>query len=54
MILQLLQHAQALGDFRSLNNKKRRVLRIHISGELEKGLKTLINLLRIVRYLILR
>jgi hypothetical protein len=41
-----LQHAQALGDFRALNNKKRRVLRIHISGELENGLKTLINLLK--------
>ena len=32
-----LQHAQALGDFRALNNKKRRVLRIHISGDLETG-----------------
>ncbi len=36
-----LQHAQALGDFRSLSNKNRRVLRIHISGDLEKGLKLL-------------
>jgi hypothetical protein len=36
-----LQLAQALGDFRSLNNKNRRVIRIHIGGELEKGLKAL-------------
>jgi transaldolase/glucose-6-phosphate isomerase len=41
-----LQHAQALGDFRSLNNKNRRVLRIHIGGDLEKGLKTLCDLLK--------
>jgi len=36
-----LQRAQALGDFRSLNNKQRRVIRIHISGDLDKGLKNL-------------
>jgi hypothetical protein len=36
-----LQHAQALGDFRSLTNKQNRVLRIHISANIEKGLKAL-------------
>ena len=36
-----LQRAQALGDFRSLNNKQRRVIRIHVSGDLDKGLKNL-------------
>jgi len=36
-----LQRAQALGDFRSLNNKRRRVIRIHVSGDLDKGLKNL-------------
>jgi transaldolase/glucose-6-phosphate isomerase len=36
-----LQRAQALGDFRSLNNKRRRVIRIHITGDLDKGLKDL-------------
>jgi glucose-6-phosphate isomerase len=41
-----LQHAQALGDFRSLNNKQRRVIRIHIGENLEKGLKTLSGILK--------
>ena len=41
MILLRLQHAQALGDFRSLNNKHRKVIRIHIGGDLERGLKIL-------------
>ena len=41
-----LQHAQALGDFRSLNNKQKRVLRIHIGENVEKGLKTLSGILK--------
>lgn len=41
-----LQHAQALGDFRALNNKQRRVLQIHIYGNLEMGLKDLTMLIR--------
>ena len=41
-----LQHAQALGDFRSLLNKDRRVIRIHIAGDLDKGLKSIAALLR--------
>lgn len=36
-----LQLAQALGDFRSLINKNRRVIRIHLSGDLEQGMKSL-------------
>lgn len=34
-----LQKAQALGDFRSLNNKNRRVMRIHLEGSIEQALK---------------
>ena len=41
-----LQHAQALGDFRSLSNKNRRVIRIHMGGDLEKGLKLLGSILK--------
>jgi transaldolase / glucose-6-phosphate isomerase len=41
-----LQHAQALGDYRALNNKNKRVIRIHISGDLEKGLITLSGVLK--------
>jgi transaldolase/glucose-6-phosphate isomerase len=33
-----LQRAQALGDFRSLNTKERRVIRIHLGRNPEKGL----------------
>ncbi|OIP28720.1 MAG: transaldolase [Deltaproteobacteria bacterium CG2_30_43_15] len=36
-----LQRAQALGDFHSLKNKKRRVIRIHLSSQIEGGLKLL-------------
>lgn len=41
-----LHQAQALGDFRALNNKNRRVVRIHIGGDLEQGLKELSKLLK--------
>ncbi len=40
-----LQLAQALGDFRSLVDKNRRVIRIHLSGDLEDGLKSLSKLI---------
>jgi transaldolase / glucose-6-phosphate isomerase len=36
-----LQKAQALGDFRSLNDKKRRVIRIHLGKNVEHSLKKL-------------
>lgn len=36
-----LHQAQALGDYRALNNKNRRAIRIHIAGDLSKGLKSL-------------
>ncbi|MHB1687617.1 MAG: bifunctional transaldolase/phosoglucose isomerase [Ignavibacteriaceae bacterium] len=36
-----LQRAQALGDFRSLNNHNCRVIRIHLGSDIEKGLKLL-------------
>lgn len=41
-----LQHAQALGDFRSLNDKDRRVLRIDLGARLDENLKTLWNALK--------
>jgi transaldolase/glucose-6-phosphate isomerase len=34
-----LQRAQALGDFRSLNTKGRRVIRIHLGSDIEGSLK---------------
>lgn len=34
-----LQRAQALGDFRALIDKERRVIRIHLGKDLERGLK---------------
>lgn len=34
-----LQRAQALGDFRSLTHKERRVIRIHMGHDIENGLK---------------
>ena len=41
-----LQRAQALGDFRSLNNKERRVIRIHLGRDIEHGLKTVVGSLK--------
>jgi hypothetical protein len=37
-----LQQAQALGDFRSLRNKQRRVIRIHLGRSIDKGLTKLL------------
>jgi transaldolase/glucose-6-phosphate isomerase len=34
-----LQRAQALGDFRSLNDKNRRVIRVHLGSNVEQALK---------------
>jgi hypothetical protein len=34
-----LQRAQALGDFRALTSKERRVIRIHLAGDVEDGLR---------------
>ncbi len=41
-----LQRAQALGDFGSLNNKNRRVIRVHLGADVEGSLKTIANLLK--------
>lgn len=38
-----LQRAQALGDFRSLNAKARRVIRVHLGSDVEGGLKRLVE-----------
>jgi transaldolase/glucose-6-phosphate isomerase len=36
-----LHQAQALGDFRSLNNKGRRVIYVDLGNDIDKGLKDL-------------
>jgi transaldolase / glucose-6-phosphate isomerase len=36
-----LKQAQAMGDWQALNSKNRRVLRLHIAGNLDKGLNKL-------------
>ncbi len=41
----ILQEAQALGDFAALQKKGRRVLRVHINGQIEKGLGKLAKFL---------
>ncbi len=41
-----LQHAQALGDFRSLNTHERRVIRIHLGSDVEANLKKLAEILK--------
>ncbi len=41
-----LQHAQALGDFRSLNTHERRVVRVHLGNDVEGNLKKLAEILK--------
>lgn len=41
----VLQRGQALGDFRSLNNKGRRLIRIHLGKDIEQGLKKIEEIL---------
>jgi hypothetical protein len=38
-----LKRAQALGDFRALQAHGRRVQRVHLAGDLEAGLKHLVE-----------
>lgn len=40
----ILKQAQALGDFRSLSHRKRRAVRLHLTQEVEAGLRELLNL----------
>lgn len=42
----VLQRAQALGDFRSLAAKGRRVIRIHLGASIDKGLRLLLEMLK--------
>lgn len=42
----VLQRAQALGDFRSLNGKGRRVIRVHLGADVDKGLRLFADLAR--------
>ncbi len=37
----ILNRAQALGDYRSLNDKERRIIRIHLGSNIDKALKTI-------------
>ena len=39
----VLQQAQALGDFQSLAQRNRRVIRFHLGQDIETGLKTLLS-----------
>lgn len=41
-----LQKAQALGDFRSLNDKDRRVIRVHLGSNIETSLKKINEILK--------
>jgi len=41
----VLQRAQALGDFRSLDGKGRRVIRIHLGSRIDRGLKLIAEML---------
>jgi len=42
----VLKQAQALGDFESLANRHRRAIRIDLGGDVEKGLKRLLALIK--------
>jgi hypothetical protein len=42
----VLKQAQALGDFSSLAQRKRRAVRVHLGEDAGEGLKTLLELLR--------
>jgi hypothetical protein len=42
----VLQRAQALGDFRSLSQEGRRVIRIHLGSNVDRGLKQILDMLK--------
>ncbi|MBI4341196.1 MAG: hypothetical protein HY598_02820 [Candidatus Omnitrophica bacterium] len=42
----ILKHAQALGDFQAMQEKGRRLLRVHLRGDLEAGLQRLQQAIR--------
>lgn len=42
-----LHHAQAMGDFRSLSDKGRQVIRIHLGGNTDAGLKELMAQIKV-------
>ncbi len=42
----ILKQAQALGDFQSLAQRNRRVIRFHLGQDIETGLKTLLSAVR--------
>jgi glucose-6-phosphate isomerase len=39
----ILQQAQALGDFNSLASRGRRIIRVHLGPDIDKGLRTLLD-----------
>ncbi|MBS1683434.1 MAG: transaldolase [Bacteroidetes bacterium] len=43
---EVLHHAQAMGDFRSLSDKGRRVIRIHLGADVDYGLSELMKQIR--------
>lgn len=43
---EVLHHAQAMGDFRSLSDKGRRVIRIHLGADVDSGLAELMKQIR--------
>ena len=45
----LMKAAQALGDLQSLQSRKRRALRIHITGSVEAGLRRVLEALKEIR-----
>jgi transaldolase/glucose-6-phosphate isomerase len=42
----VMKEAQALGDLQSLQSRKRRALRIHITGSIEAGLRRVLEAVR--------
>jgi hypothetical protein len=42
----MLMRAQALGDFEALRKHRRRVLRVHLSGDVPAGLAALEEIIR--------
>jgi hypothetical protein len=45
----VMKAAQALGDLQSLQSRKRRALRIHITGDIEVGLRGVLEAVREIR-----
>ena len=42
----VLKHAQSLGDFEALSNRHRRMVRIDLGRDVEKGLRRVLSLVK--------